>query len=90
MAAAKEPVTGKKVAKVPVIMQLEALECGAACLDMILAGVRQQPGIVTSAAHGRQLISQASPRIWDRSQNPRRSGSRRKDICGSCAHFLSR
>ncbi len=37
MAAAKEPVTGKKVAKVPVIMQLEALECGAACLDMILA-----------------------------------------------------
>ena len=32
-----EPVTGKKVAKVPVIMQLEALECGAACLDMILA-----------------------------------------------------
>lgn len=36
-AAAAEPVTGKKVAKVPVIMQLEALECGAACLDMILA-----------------------------------------------------
>ncbi len=35
--AAAEPVTGKKVAKVPVIMQLEALECGAACLDMILA-----------------------------------------------------
>ena len=26
-----------KVAKVPVIMQLEALECGAACLAMILA-----------------------------------------------------
>ena len=35
--AATEPVTGKKVAKVPVIMQLEALECGAACLDMVLA-----------------------------------------------------
>ena len=33
----KKPVTGKKVAKVPVILQLEALECGAACLDMILA-----------------------------------------------------
>ena len=30
-------MTGNKVAKVPVIMQLEALECGAACLDMILA-----------------------------------------------------
>ncbi len=31
----KEPVINK-VAKVPVIMQMEALECGAACLDMIL------------------------------------------------------
>ena len=27
----------KKVARVPVVMQLEALECGAACLTMILA-----------------------------------------------------
>ena len=32
----KEPVRGK-VARVPVVMQLEALECGAACLTMILA-----------------------------------------------------
>lgn len=32
----KSPVTNK-VAKVPMIMQMEALECGAACLDMILA-----------------------------------------------------
>ena len=32
----KTPVT-KGVAKVPVVMQLEALECGAACLTMILA-----------------------------------------------------
>ena len=36
MKKANKPVT-KGVAKVPVIMQLEALECGAACLDMILA-----------------------------------------------------
>ena len=35
--AIKAPVKGNKVAKVPVIMQLEALECGAACLDMVLA-----------------------------------------------------
>ena len=32
----REPVTGK-AAKVPVVMQLEALECGAACLTMVLA-----------------------------------------------------
>ena len=32
----KVPVT-KGVAKVPVVMQLEALECGAACLTMLLA-----------------------------------------------------
>ena len=32
----KKPVTGG-IAKVPVILQLEALECGAACLAMILA-----------------------------------------------------
>ncbi|MDO4939911.1 MAG: NHLP family bacteriocin export ABC transporter peptidase/permease/ATPase subunit [Lachnospiraceae bacterium] len=32
----KKPVS-KKVAKVPIIMQMEALECGAACLAMILA-----------------------------------------------------
>ena len=32
----KKPVS-KKVAKVPVIMQMEALECGAACLTMVMA-----------------------------------------------------
>lgn len=32
----KQPVT-RGVAKVPIVMQLEALECGAACLTMILA-----------------------------------------------------
>lgn len=36
----KQPIT-KGVAKVPVIMQLEALECGAACLTMILAYYRK-------------------------------------------------
>ncbi|MDY6391680.1 MAG: cysteine peptidase family C39 domain-containing protein [Bacilli bacterium] len=33
----KKPTSGKKVAKVPVIMQLEALECGAASLSMVMA-----------------------------------------------------
>ena len=32
----KKPVTRGK-AKVPVIIQMEALECGAACLAMIMA-----------------------------------------------------
>ena len=32
----KKPIT-KGVAKVPVVMQMETLECGAASLDMILA-----------------------------------------------------
>ena len=33
----KQPVRGGKVAKVPVVMQMEALECGAASLTMVLA-----------------------------------------------------
>ena len=33
----KKPASGKKVADVPIIMQLEALECGAASLTMIMA-----------------------------------------------------
>ena len=32
-----KPVRPGKVARVPMVMQMEALECGAACLDMILA-----------------------------------------------------
>ena len=37
MAKKKNEPVAKGVAKVPVIMQLEALECGAACLCMVLA-----------------------------------------------------
>ena len=33
----KKPTSGKKVANVPIIMQLEALECGAASLAMVMA-----------------------------------------------------
>ena len=38
--ALKKPVVNG-VAKVPMIMQMEALECGAACLAMILAYYRK-------------------------------------------------
>ncbi len=34
---AKQPVRGGVAGKVPVVMQLEALECGAACLCMVMA-----------------------------------------------------
>ena len=33
----KKPTSGRKVADVPIIMQLEALECGAASLSMVMA-----------------------------------------------------
>ena len=33
----KKPTSGNKVADVPIIMQLEALECGAASLTMVMA-----------------------------------------------------
>ncbi len=33
----KKPTSGRKVANVPIIMQLEALECGAASLSMVMA-----------------------------------------------------
>ncbi len=33
----KQPTKGSKTAKTPVVMQMEALECGAACLAMVLA-----------------------------------------------------
>lgn len=54
-----------KVAKVPVVMQLEALECGAACLTMILAyfgkwvpleQVRQDCGVSRDGSSARSVI----------------------------------
>ena len=37
MKKVKEPVQQGVAKKVPVVIQLEALECGAACLTMVLA-----------------------------------------------------
>ena len=63
-----EPVSGKKVAKVPVIMQLEALECGAACLDMILAYygkwvplelVRRDCGVSRDGSNAKNVLAAA-------------------------------
>ncbi len=63
----KMPVT-KGIAKVPVIMQLEALECGAACLCMILAyyrkwipleQVREDCGVSRDGSNARNVLKAA-------------------------------
>ncbi len=64
----KHPVTGKKVAKVPVVMQLEALECGAASLTMILAyydkwvpleQVREDCGVSRDGSNAKNILQAA-------------------------------
>ena len=63
----RQPVR-KGVAKVPVIMQMEALECGAACLDMILAyygkwialeQVRKDCGVSRDGSNARNILRAA-------------------------------
>ncbi len=63
----KKPI-GKGVAKVPVVMQLEALECGAACLCMILAyynkwipleQVREDCGVSRDGSNARNMLKAA-------------------------------
>lgn len=60
----KQPVT-KGIAKVPVIIQMETLECGAACLDMILAyygryvalsEVRKDCGVSRDGSNARNIV----------------------------------
>ena len=64
----KQPVTGNKISKVPVIMQLEALECGAACLAMILAyyekwipleQVRKDCGVSRDGSNAKNILKAA-------------------------------
>ena len=63
----KQPVKGK-VAKVPVVMQLEALECGAASLTMILAyydkwipleQVRKDCGVSRDGSNAKNVLKAA-------------------------------
>ena len=65
--ALKQPIT-KGVAKVPVVMQLEALECGAASLCMILAyydkwipleQVREDCGVSRDGSNARNVLKAA-------------------------------
>ncbi len=60
----KQPVR-KNVARVPFIMQMEALECGAACLAMVLAyygkwvpleQVRRDCGVSRDGSNGRSIL----------------------------------
>ena len=61
----RQPASGNKVAQVPVVMQLEALECGAACLAMVLAyydkwvpleQVRLDCGISRDGSNARSIL----------------------------------
>ena len=63
----KKPIT-KGVARVPVVMQLEALECGAACLCMILAyydkwipleQIREDCGVSRDGSNARNILKAA-------------------------------
>lgn len=65
--AIKQPIT-KGVAKVPVIMQMEALECGAASLTMILAyydkwipleQIREDCGVSRDGSNARNILRAA-------------------------------
>ncbi|MDR1149913.1 MAG: hypothetical protein LBK66_14930, partial [Spirochaetaceae bacterium] len=62
------PVKGGKRVKVPVVMQMEALECGAACLAMVLAyykkwvsleQVRYDCGVSRDGSNARNMLKAA-------------------------------
>ena len=68
MANIRKKTIKKSVARVPVVMQLESLECGAACLCMILAyygkwipveQVRDDCGVSRDGANALNIVKAA-------------------------------
>ncbi|MBR3015818.1 MAG: hypothetical protein IKH57_01860 [Clostridia bacterium] len=87
----------KGVAKVPVVMQMEALECGAACLAMVMAyyrkwvpleQVRVDCGMSRDGSKAKNIVLAAPNHGFEVSAYSISSGALRKDaVCPCIIHW---